>query len=192
LIERMIKRIFYVVVAATAIGAFSCNSEGSKGTKNTDTLFLGMSLGMGKQEFYDYCWKMNKEKKFTHGPQNKEVEYVLIDESLRRPVMMRFYPNFHEEKIYEMPVVFSYDAWAPWNREFQSDSLMVEMLDVFKRWYGTEFKVIQHPTQGDVYVRRDDNRRINLFIRDDQFVQAVFTDVKVEKRIIDGQKAQGD
>lgn len=186
------KRVLNVVVIVAMAAAVSCNSGGTKGTKNTDSLFLGISLGMGKKQFYDYCWQKNKEKIFTHGPANQEVEYMLLDAGVNHPVRMRFYPSFHQEKIYEMPVLFTYDAWAPWNRSFHSDSLMVDMLDVFKRWYGQEFKIVEHPTQGPVYVRRDDNRRINLFIRDDQFVQAVFTDVKVEKAIMDAQKAEGN
>jgi hypothetical protein len=31
----------------------------------------------------------------------------------------------------------------------------------------------------------DGKRRINLFIKDDQFVQAIFTDMEVEKRLKD-------
>jgi hypothetical protein len=31
----------------------------------------------------------------------------------------------------------------------------------------------------------DGKRRINLFIKDDQFVQAIFTDMEVEKRLQD-------
>lgn len=186
------KRVLGIVTMVTMVAAMSCNFKGGKGAKNTDTLFMGISLGMGKKEFYDYCWKKNQEKIFTHGPANQEVEYRLNDNGVNHPMIMRFYPNFHEEKIYEMPVLFKYDAWAPWNRAYQSDSLLVDVLDMFKRWYGPEFKIVQHPSQGPVYVRRDDNRRINLFIRDDQFVQAVFTDVKVEKKMMDQQKAQQD
>lgn len=185
----MLKRILYVLIAASVFAGVSCNGKWFEDKKNTDTLFLGISLGMGKKEFYDYCWQMNRDSIFLHGPANQEVEYKLIDNGVNAPVLMRFYPNFYQDKVYEMPVLFKYEAWAPWNRGHQSDSLLIDMLDIFKTWYGEEFKIVQHPTQGPVYVRRDDNRRINLFIRDDQFVQAVFTDVKVEKKMIDEQNA---
>lgn len=49
--------------------------------------------------------------------------------------------------------------------------------------YGDDFKLVEHPNQGKVYYKIDGKRRINLFIRDDQFVQAVFTDLQVEKRL---------
>lgn len=149
---------------------------------NTDSLFLGIGLGMERQKFYDYCWEQNKKKVFIHGPGNESVEYILKD-GFKNPVAMRFYPTFHEERIFEMPVTFTYQAWAPWNRRYWADSLLVEMLPVFKKWYGNGFKKLDHPTMGAVYYKIDGKRRINLFIRDDQFVQAVFTDLKVEKKL---------
>jgi hypothetical protein len=46
--------------------------------------------------------------------------------------------------------------------------------------------LINHPSQGKIYAKMDKYRRINLFIRDDQYVQAVFTDMRkveaVEKK----------
>jgi hypothetical protein len=96
---------------------------------------------------------------------------------------MRFYPTFYEDKIFEMPVTFTYESWAPWNRQYKSDSLLVNMLKVFKAWYGPDFKELNHRTMGKVYYKMDGKRRINLFIKDDQFVQAVFTDLKVEKQL---------
>lgn len=152
--------------------------------KKIDSLFLGISMGMDKKAFYDYCWDMNNKKIFTHGPTNQSVEYMLTTE-LDKPVSMQFYPNFHNDKIYEMPVLFNYEAWAPWNKELSADTLVQKLLPVFKKWYGNDFQTLQHPVQGTVYYQMKGRRRINLFVRDDQFVQAVFTDLKVEKEIKD-------
>jgi len=154
----------------------------AKEEKNTDTLFLGFSLGMERQAFYDHCWEQNKKQLFVHGPTNQNVEYKLVNE-LEHPVAMRFYPTFHEDRIFEMPVTFTYDAWAPWNREYWADSLLLDILPVFKKWYGDDFKKLDHPTMGPVYYKIDGKRRINLFRKDDQYVQAVFTDLKVEKKL---------
>lgn len=82
-----------------------------------------------------------------------------------------------------MPVTFSYDGWAPWNREYWADSLLVDMLPLFEKWYGDGFRKLDHPTMGDVYYKIDGTRRINLFRKDDQFVQAVFTDLEVERKL---------
>lgn len=159
----------------------SCNGKlSSSSEKKYDSLFLGMYLGMDRKAFYDHCWELNRLKVFTSGPKSASVEYKL-DKELEQPVMMRFYPSFYKDKIVDMPVTFSYEAWAPWNKQFSSDSLFVKLIPVFKRWYGENFSVIKHPVQGTVYVKMDGKRRINLFIRDDQFVQAVFTDLELER-----------
>lgn len=157
-------------------GGIASNSE------KTDSLFLGISLGMERKAFYDYCWEQNKKKLFTHGPSNQNVEYKLV-KGLKNPVAMRFYPSFHEDKIFEMPVTFAYDGWAPWNQKYFADSLLVELLPVFQKWYGKDFKKLDHPTMGTVYYKIDGKRRINLFRKDEQFVQAVFTDLKVEREL---------
>jgi hypothetical protein len=155
--------------------------------QKTDSLFLGVSMGMEKKAFYDYCWEMNRQKVFTHGPTNQSVEYRLANE-LDHPVFMEFYPSFHNDKIYEVPVLFKYEAWAPWNKEYSADALFPKILPLFKKWYGEDFQRLDHPTQGVVYYQMKGKRRINLFVRDDQYVHAVFTDLKVEKEIREAEK----
>lgn len=177
----------FLMALLVAMSVFSCTEKSSReknGQENPDYLFLDLFFGMKRQEFFDYCWEMNKQKKFIHGTggsSNANVEYLLKDE-LPEPVIMRFYPNFHEDKIYEMPVLFTYSSWAPWNKQYWSDKLLEQMYGVFKKWYGDDFKVINHPRQGKIYAKMDGYRRINLFIRDEQYVQAVFTDMRVERK----------
>ena len=139
-------------------------------------------MGMEKKAFYDYCWEMNRLKVFKHGTTNQSVEYVLATE-LKSPVIMQFYPSFYDNKIFEMPVLFNYESWAPWNKEYGSDVLLTDLLTLFKKWYGDDFQTLQHRTQGTIYYQMKGRRRINLFIRDDQFVQAVFTDLKVDDEL---------
>ena len=179
------KKVVSSAILAIILGAAIISCTGSRNESNSkkyDSLFLGISLGMESKAFYDHCWEYNKKKIFTHGPTNQNVEYKLVDGN-NKSVSMRFYPTFYEDKIFEMPVTFTYDAWAPWNRQYQSDTLLVNMLKVFKKWYGPDFKELDHYTMGKVYYKMDGKRRINLFIKDDQFVQAVFTDLKVEKEL---------
>lgn len=179
----MKKTVFALLTAIFCSVLLSCDKfSGASEQENTDSLFLGIGLGMDRQAFFDYCWEQNKKKLFTHGPTNQSVEYIL-KEDLQRPVAMRFYPTFHDDKIFEMPVTFTYQTWAPWNRAYWADSLLVEMLPIFKKWYGDDFKKVDHPTMGVIYYKIDGKRRINLFQKDDQYVQAVFTDLKVEKKL---------
>ena len=133
---------------------------------------------MDRQAFFDRCWELNHEEIATNGGSVQSVQYILEDE-LEHRVIMEFYPVFYKEKIIEMPVVFTYEGWAPWNKEFSSDSLLVKLIPVFKKWYGDDFKLLNHETMGKVYVKMDGKRRINLFIRDDQYVQAVFSDLEL-------------
>jgi hypothetical protein len=184
----------FAVATALVLLAFSCDfkDKDSAAVKNPDSLFLGISFGMERKAFYEYCWEQNRKKIFTHGPANQNVEYK-IENELPDPVMMRFYPSFYEDKIFEMPVVFTYAAWAPWNRQYSADTLLVKMMPVFEKWYGKGFKVVNHKTMGKVYVKMDGKRRINIFKRDDQFIQAVFTDMKIKTLIQDKEKeSDGD
>jgi hypothetical protein len=179
----MKRALFLSFIAALGISLASCDGRlkwHSSGKNNYDSLFLGIYLGMDKQAFYDHCWELNRQKVFRNGPKNQSVEYMLQG-LLDQPVSMEFYPTFYKDKIVDMPVTFSYQAWAPWNKQYSSDSLLVKILPIFKKWYGEDFKILQHPTMGTIYVKMDGKRRINLFIRDDQFVQAVFTDMELDR-----------
>lgn len=160
----------------------SCNDRADGPKLNYDSLFLGFNLGMERQAFFDHCWDYNKKEILIHGTANQTVLYQL-KEVVKSPVSMNFYPSFYEDKIFEMPVSFSYEAWAPWNRQYYADSLFVDMVKVFKKWYGDDFKELNHPEMGKVFYKIDGKRRINLYIRDERFVQAVFTDMKVEKEL---------
>ena len=165
----------------------SCESNGFLSTEDdlikNDSLFLGMYLGMPQKDFFDHCTELNKQQIITQGSGGStSVEYKMPD-LLQGELAMRFFPTFIDDKIFEMPVTYSYVAWAPWNKNFWSDLLLEEMLKLYKLWYGPDFKLINHPTQGKVYYKIDGKRRINLFIMDEQFVQAVFTDLEVEKRL---------
>ena len=171
--------VILLIVVGLAVVAGSCSKPGDKGG-NTDSLFLGISLGMERKAFYDHCWDYNQKGLFIHSPSNQMVQYQVND--LNNPVLMRFYPTFYQDKIFEMPVTFQYEAWAPWNRQYKSDSLITKLVPLFEKWYGP-FKVTDHPQMGRVWYRIDGRRRINLYIRDDEFVRAVFTDLRVETEL---------
>lgn len=171
-----VRFIFFAVL----VFIFGCGKESSQIGKNYDSLFLGISFGMDRKEFYDHCWEYNKQKVLTHGPTNQSVEYKLM--VLEEPVIMRFYPYFYKDKIYEMPVTYTYKSWAPWNKSFSADTLITELVPVFEKWYG-KMTQTKHPSGGIVYVNIENGRRINLFVKDDQFVSAVFTDLNAEREL---------
>jgi len=158
-------------------------SSSDDGFSKSDSLFLGFHLGMAQKDFFDHCTELNKQQKITQGPGGStNVEYRIIGE-YDNEISMRFFPTFIEEKIFEMPVTYSYIAWAPWNRQYWAENLLPKVLEKYKETYGDDFKLINHPTQGKVYYKIDGKRRINLFVKDEQHVQAVFSDLRVEKRL---------
>ncbi|RMG73575.1 MAG: hypothetical protein D6722_03550 [Bacteroidetes bacterium] len=144
-----------------------------------DSLFLGIHFGMSARDFYGHCWKLNQDSLIRQGPNNLSVQYI-FEEGFRDRMFMNFYPNFTNDTariIWEMPVLFSYEAWAIWSKEYWSDSLLPEVLDLFDDWYGGEFIKIEHPDKGVAYVKVQGNRRVIVRRQDDQYVKAVITDM---------------
>jgi len=149
-----------------------------------DTLFLGFWLGMTSEEFYKKCWDLNKEGMLKQGEGNTSVLYKMTDE-LKATVKVNFYPEFYNDKIYQMPVTFQYEAWSPWNKEFSGDTLHIELLSVFERWYGKGFMEVDKEMKGKAYVKIDGNRRISLYkgMNADGIVWALYTDMSVDEEV---------
>ena len=156
--------------------------EGLESGVRHDTLFLGLYLGMSSEEFYKKCWELNKEGLIRQGDGNTSVLYEIRDE-FKSSVNASFYPTFVNDKIYEMPVKFSYEAWAPWNKQYSADTLQLELVDVFKTWYGEGFIEVNHSQKGKAYVKVDGNRRISIYndISADGTIWALYTDMSMEK-----------
>ena len=150
--------------------------ELAKGVQ-VDSLFLGIKFGMTSKDFYSHCWELNKQHIIKDGFGNTSVLYKLNE--LKSPVAMLFYPTFQDNKIVEMPVIFFYEAWAPWNEQFSADNLQLDLVKLFEKWYGPGFLEEPHPSvKGDkVFIKVDGNRRIMIFKAGEQNVKALFTDL---------------
>ena len=146
-----------------------------------DSLFMGLYLGMPARDFYLHCWELNRQGLIKQGQGNTTVEYRM-DRELNYPATMNFYPTFHEGKIYEMPVKYNYRGWAPWNTKLSADSLLLDVLDLYKKDYGKGFINIAHPEKGNAYIKIDGNRRIAIYKENDLNVWAVFTDMLVNEK----------
>ncbi len=144
-----------------------------------DSLFLDISFGMDRKKFFGHCWELNKQGLVRQGSQNTSVMHRMF--LGKDTVQMDFYPEFHEGKIYEMPVSYAYQSWAPWNKNMSSDTLLVFLLDKYKQEYGDGFIEITHPKKGTAYVKVNGNRRISIYRKDDMTVAALFTDLLVEE-----------
>jgi hypothetical protein len=160
-------------------------SEKAKNVR-VDSLFMGFYLGMPNKDFYDRCWKLNKEGILMDGVGNIFVLYRLNHNELKYPASMNFYPDFHKEKIYKLRTQFDYESWAPWNKSQYADSLMPDVLNFFKKWYpeGNPFITITDSVKGTIHVKVDGNRRIVISKVDERLVKADFTDMTVEDELI--------
>ncbi len=164
--------------------------ELASGIRN-DSIFMGLYLGMPEKDFYTRCWILNGKGLIRQSPRNMSVEYEMKNE-FKSKATMDFYPEFVKGKIYEMPVRFIYNGWAPWNKKLSSDSLQIEVVNWFKKLYGDNFIDVKHPVRGDAYVMVNGNRRISIFKENEMYVWAVYTDLLVKKNVTDSTSKIGE
>jgi len=155
-----------------------------------DSLFMGLYLGMTDKDFYTRCWELNREGVIRQSHSNTSVEYH-PGEKLNHPATMTFYPKFVNGKIAEMPVQFSYDGWAPWNKELSSGQLTEDIKRWYEEVYGPGFIKITHPVKGKAFTKIDGNRRITIYQEDDLYAWAVFTDMTAVGENEAGATAEG-
>ena len=151
--------------------------------KKVNDIFFGISLGMTSKDFYLHCWNMNKKGLFTDGANNTSVLYKLEKNELKHPTEMNFYPKFHDGKIYNLWAKFKYLGWMPWNKQMDSDDLLEDVLQLYKKWYpgGNPFMTINDKKRGTLYVKVDGNRQIIIGRYDDVEVKAEYTDLSVNR-----------
>ena len=171
--------------SGTGSSAYSSlvKKELAKGTRS-DSLFFGMYLSMPAKAFYAHCWDLNKQGLFTNGNNNTTVLYK-INRQLKYPADMNFYPDFYKDSIFRMRVTYEYRGWAPWNKNMSGDSLLPDVLHMYKKWYpdGNSFLTITNKERGTIYVKVDGNRRITIGRFDDRQVKVDYTDLLVEKKL---------
>jgi hypothetical protein len=152
-----------------------------------DSLFMGIYLGMDEKDFYTHCWELNREGLIRQGSYNMTVEYK-TGEELKHPATMNFYPVFKDGKIVEMPVRFTYNGWAPWNKELSPEKLAEDIRDWYEKVYGEGFIKVKHQEHGTAFVKIDGNRRITIFHEPDLRAWAIFTDMEASGNVKDSLK----
>lgn len=147
-------------------------AELAKGVRE-DSILFGIKLGDTRNDFYGKCFDLNKQKLVSQGPGNSSVMHIFYDSTVHdTPAQLRllFFPSFDKDTITDMTMELSYMAWAPWNPQYQSDSLKNKAMDLLMHWYGGNEFVIAHVNDKDVPVKVDGNRRILVYIKDTQSV----------------------
>lgn len=183
----LMKRTFLIPLILTSLAFLAACGPGNEYQRlyeremasgiRHDSLFLGYYFGMTADSFFKHCFQLNKEGLIKEGMAAASVQYE--PEEFNKEVFMYFYPTFDKEtrEITDMPVMFTYQSWAPWNKQYSADSLLPKVLDMFTGWYGGEFIEVTHPEKGTVHIAMQGNRRIRAFVRDLQYVQVFITDM---------------
>ncbi len=142
-----------------------------------DTIFFNLTFGMKRQAFYDTCWKLNKTGLFTSGSTNLSVQHEIMT-GYGKPVSMNFYPNFSNDVLYEMPVTYNYEAWAPWNRELYSDTLIVKIVQQMEKDYNVKFTHKKTQDGRPAYYNYTYPRKILITVQDEQYVKVLMENEK--------------
>ncbi len=161
-----------IVIVFLVIVLTSCNDSGKyhklveqelASNIRNDTLLQDIRFGMNKREFFAHCWELNKKGVFKEGSGNATVFYEM--EKNDKKFHVNFYPNFSEGKIIELPVEYTYPAFAPWNPKYSLDLLQKEIVDFYVEKYGPDYLEIKSKKadNGVAYVWIDGNRRISIY-----------------------------
>jgi hypothetical protein len=151
-----------------------------KSGKVVEELFLDLSFGMGRKDFFGTCWEWNKKGVLTNGAHYLMVLYKPEVPS-GKEVNMHFYPSFEDNKLYFMPMEFSYPAWFPGNEEYTVEKLMEDVMGLLENWYGEGFFEVTNKNKTvRAMVRVDGNRLIRVFKKDITNVRVEILDLRVK------------
>ncbi len=182
----------YFLLFACTVMMFACKSDYTKYVERelakeqtNDSLFFGLKMGMTQKEFFDRCWKLNKEKHISQGPGGNTVKYVETLDSTQDQTLTKvllFYGIFDKEKIMRgMTMTYSYSAWAPWTKNRGSDTLLVNLKKQFLRDYpGNDFMEIEIDKKTKAFAKVDGNRQILIYPKSAKDVAVKIEDLKVK------------
>ena len=189
----MLRRLLFLATSIGLLILTSCSKseyhklveqELASGVRQ-DSLFLGIYLGMTSKEFYTHCWNLHDQGIIREGIANNSVHYPI--DQLKHPAAMDFYPGFANDRIVEMPVLITYDSWAPWNKDLQAPRLLEDVKAMLDSWYGPGYVEIENPGSYDVignaFVKVNGNRRISAYIMDDSRVRVDFVDLLAKQEL---------
>lgn len=174
-------QLFALVICLFTVALTGCSNdlsyedwlerETASGVQN-DTLFLGYYFGMERQNFRDASWEMNQQglmSGFT------KINYPFNE--LNHRATMEFWPDFTDDKVSRIPIEVSYNAWAPWNRDFWSENLMEDLVEYYESKFETRFRHIYVPEiEANAFVSIEGNREIRISRINDQKVMLDFID----------------
>jgi len=185
---------FYLLITGIFIcSLLACESEYTSMVKAEmasgeihEDLLFGMKVGQTKKEFFDTCWKLNKEKKISQGTGNQYAKfYTTLDSTASIPqnVEILFYGIFDSLEVMQgMDMKVSYVAWAPWNKKYHSPVLVENLQDYYLEMYGgNPFIEIDINEEVKAYAKVDGNRQLLIYPMDNKEVRVKWEDLRTRK-----------
>jgi hemolysin-activating ACP:hemolysin acyltransferase len=178
---KLISPILIVLVFAACESDYTkmVKSELAKGVRQ-DSILLGIRLGETRHDFYGQCYDLNRQQLVTAG-EGGTVQYMLTDSTVHAsPTTMKilFVPAFDNKQVLtNLDLKITYVSWAPWNRQFQADSLESKLKQLLTKWYGGNEFVIAKIGEEKIPVKVDGNRRIVLYRKEPQTVVVKVQDI---------------
>lgn len=190
LLRNILMRIGYgLLLGFLLLNLASCESEYQQyideelaSGEVQDSLMLGMRMGQTRKDFYKICWELNSQKIISQGTgSNARMEIDSDTSAGNYKKELLFYGIFDDQDTMRgMRMTYSYVAWAPWNRDKQADSLLLDLEKQYLKAYpGNDFievevKQLAHPA----LVKIDGNRQILMYPKNDKDVAVKIEDLR--------------
>ena len=124
---------------------------------------------MTPDEFFDVSWDLNKKGVITNGGSNLSILYNV--EVFQFPARFNYYPDFKDNQLFYVPARVSYNNWSPWNKEYWSDKLILEVKTLLEDWMGGEFTLEKDETGKNYFTRIQGRQKTTIKTVDDQYVK---------------------
>jgi len=167
-----LNRIFFTIIILILIIGCQKKSEYStiltreleKKNEFNDLIF-DMKIGQSRQDYFDICYQLNKQKKIISGERSLNPELILKSKNgltKGSNIKMSFNGIFNEKKTmrgFEMRFYFT--GWSNWNKDLSSENLLFQLKDTLRKWFpGNDFFKVNFENNLSAEVKIDGNRRI--------------------------------
>ena len=167
-----LNRIFFTIIIFSLIVGCQRKSEYSailtreleKENEFNDLIF-DMKIGQSRQDYFDICYQLNKQKKIISGERSLNPELILKSKNgltKGSNIKMSFNGIFNEKKTmrgFEMRFYFT--GWSNWNKDLSSENLLFQLKDTLRKWFpGNDFFKVNFENNLSAEVKIDGNRRI--------------------------------
>ena len=167
-----LNRIFFTIIIFSLIVGCQRKSEYStiltreleKKSEFNDLIF-DMKIGQSRQDYFDICYQLNKQKKIISGERSLNPELILKSKNGSTKgsnIKMSFNGIFNEKKTmrgFEMRFYFT--GWSNWNKDLSSENLLFQLKDTLRKWFpGNDFFKVNFENNLSAEVKIDGNRRI--------------------------------